>query len=40
MMADDDAPFCEILESMGVHSYDPMVPVALNEHAARKKVIT
>ena len=33
---DDDQAFVKILKSMGIEEFDPLVPVALNEYAARK----
>lgn len=34
--SDDDQPFVKILKSMGIEDFDPLVPVALNEYAARE----
>lgn len=34
--SDDDEPFVKILKAMGIDNFDPLVPVALNEYAARK----
>lgn len=34
--SDDDQPFVKILKAMGIEDFDPLVPVALNEYAARK----
>lgn len=31
--AEDDKAFIEILNSMGVNQFDPLVPIALNEYA-------
>jgi hypothetical protein len=30
---DDERGFIEILKSMGISEFDPLVPVALNEYA-------
>ena len=35
--AEDDEPFVKILKAMGIEEFDPLVPVALNEYAARKR---
>lgn len=37
--SDDDQPFVTILKAMGIGDFDPLVPVALNEYAARKEPI-
>jgi hypothetical protein len=34
--AEDDKAFIEILNSMGVSQFDPLVPIALNEYARRE----
>lgn len=33
---DENQPFVKVLNMMGVNSFDPLVPAALNEYAARK----
>lgn len=33
---EDDQPFVQILKGMGIEQFDPLVPVALNEYAARE----
>jgi hypothetical protein len=37
---DDEKGFIDILQSMGISDFDPMVPVALNEYAKRKKFLS
>ena len=37
--SDDDQPFVTILNAMGIEEFDPLVPVALNEYAARKNYL-
>lgn len=34
--AEDDKAFIDILQSMGVTQFDPLLPIALNEYARSK----
>ncbi len=39
LYSDDERGLVDILQSMGITQFDPMVPVALNEYARSKKSI-
>lgn len=35
---EEDAPFVDLLQSMGITEFDPTVAIALNEYATRKRI--